>query len=72
MKLALVLAALTLAACSPSDQAQMNRDGEKAREDARQVAVKAEAEAKVAGRVIDKDLDKARTKIHEELGKTNR
>jgi hypothetical protein len=58
----LLLVAVGLFSCTPSDQ-------DRARRESHEVAQQAEADAKKVGNAVDKDLKKTRDKVNEELDK---
>jgi hypothetical protein len=75
---ALLLFAITLGACSATDDARAREDADRAREQGRQAAEQvkreskvalndAEVEAKKAGKEIDRGLEKTRDKVHQAL-----
>ncbi len=71
MKFALmVLVAIGLGGCSPTDQDRAHEDTEKVRVQSRELARQAEADAKKAGHEIDRGLDKTRDKIRKSIDDT--
>lgn len=73
MKIILVLLALTLAACSPSEEQrtreQARQTGQELKKDAKEVLNKAENGVNKAGKGINDGLDRTRKNVREALDK---
>jgi len=73
MKLVLVVfAAFALGACSTADQDRAHADAEKAKEQSRELARRAEADVKKASHEVDRGLEKTRDKVRRALDDTDR